>query len=198
MRRIPVLLLAGLPLMGQIPDAALFKGDPKAALLYSAEKLRSLAPKDPEYLYLVGQAYLAAGERAKAEEVFQTMAQRKPKPATYAMIAKAWVKEGILEPVPALLEKAEQDPMDADASVDLAITLMDAGRPKEAEALMAKVHDKNPKDDGDCMDFGRACLRAGHADLALPWFQRAVTVNPKNEKLWRDAALALADHGLEH
>jgi len=51
-----------LPLLGQAPDAVLFKEDPKAAMLACAERARSIKPKNSRLLAEIGRVYLAAGD----------------------------------------------------------------------------------------------------------------------------------------
>lgn len=199
MPRFPYLFLAGLPLLSQTPDAAFFKGDPKAITLVAAEKARSLRPNDRDTLSVVAQGYLAIGERAKAEELFQSMEHHSSSVRTYGLIAKACLQAGIKDPVPSLVEKAKATgAKDGDSLTEFAVILMDGGMPKEAGDLMALAHTANPKDPDGCLDFARACLRAGRPEDALPWLQRALQAKPQDADLWRDAAMALADHGHEH
>lgn len=197
--RIPSLLLACLPLLSQAPDATFFKGDPKTILQVAAEKARSMDPKDRDTLSVVAQGYLALGERAKAEDLFQLMEHRSSSIRTYGLIAKAWLSAGMQGPVPSLVAKAKAEPpKDGSDLADFAIILMDGGMPKEAEDLMALAHAADPKNHDGCLDFARACLRAGRQEEALPWLQRALQAKPQDADLWRNAAMALADHGLDH
>lgn len=197
--RILYLLLASLPLLAQTPDAAFFKGDPKAIIQAAAEKARSLRPNDRDTLSVVAQGYLATGERAKAESLFLSMERRSSSIKTYGLIAKAWLQAGIKDPVPALVEKAKATgSRDGDDLTEFAVILMSGGMPKEAGDIMGLAYTADPKNHDGCLDFARACLRAGRPQDALPWLQRALQAKPQDADIWRDVAMALADHGLEH
>lgn len=199
MPRIPCLFLMTLPLLSQAPDTAFFKGDPKAILQVATEKARSLGPKDRDTLSAAAQGYLALGERAKAEDLFLSMEHRSASIKTYGQIARAWLSAGLQDPVLPLVAKAKAEPpKDGSDLADFAIILMDGGMPKEAGDLMALAAAADPKNSDGFLGFARACLRAGKPDDALPWLQRAVQVKPRDSDAWRDAATALADHGLEH
>lgn len=197
-RTLAFLLLAP-ALAGQTPDAAFFKGDPKTIALFCAQKAGSLEPKDVEPLAAEARTHLASGDRVKAEALFQEMAKRSPKPDTYELIAETWLRCGVRESAIPWAEKVRTTGIHDDGALThLAVSLMDAGLDKDANETMALALQAKPKDRGNFMDFARACLRSGRLDDARPWLERALATKPKEERLWQEIAMALADNGLEH
>ena len=199
---LPQLLLLALlapPLVGQVPDATFFKGDPKAVMLHCAAKARSLKPKNQEAIAAEARAFLLAGERAKAEFLFLALEKMSPEADTYVLIASTWLKCGLTEPVPTLIEKVcLRGAKDAGALTHLAIVLMNHGLVEEAMRIMDLAYAADRKADSEFVEFACACIRAGHEAAAPIWFERAIAVKPRNERRWLDIAMALADHGLEH
>lgn len=193
------LVLLSLPLVGQVPDASFFKGDPKAVMLHCAAKARSLKPKSEEAVAAEARALLLAGERAKAEDLLLALEKKAPEADTYVLMARVWLTCGFRGPVPALIEKAcLKGAKDAGALTHLAILLMDHSLAEEAMRIMDLAYAADRKADSEFVEFACACIRTGHEAAAPIWFERAIAVKPKNERRWLDIAMALADHGLEH
>jgi Flp pilus assembly protein TadD len=146
-----------------------------------------------------GRAFLAAGERAKAEECFQLARMDKPKDAdVHRLIAVAWLRAGQrVEALKAIADMQVADPKDKNAFTRAAVNLGDFGLAKEADALMERAWILDPSDWQNSLAFGRSCLRKNRRDAAAKWFARASQAKPQEERLWNALALAYADHGAE-
>jgi Flp pilus assembly protein TadD len=198
MRRLACCLLA-LPLFSQAMDEASFRGEPRKLAGACADRARLLRPKDAKMLAEYGRAFLAAGERTKAEDCFQLARLDKPKDAdVHRLIAVAWLRNGQrTEAMKAIADMQVADAKDKNAFTRAAVNLQDFGLPKEAEALMERAWILDPSDWQNCVAFGRSCLRKGHRDTAARWFARASQAKPQEERMWNAIALAYADHGAE-
>ncbi|MBI1751533.1 MAG: hypothetical protein HY014_17010 [Acidobacteria bacterium] len=203
MRRLARCLLA-LPLCSQALfcqalDEASFRGDARKLAGACADRARLLRPKDAKMLAEYGRAFLAAGEKAKAEDCFQLARIEKPKDAdVHRLIAVAYLRSNFrAEGLKAIADMQVADPKDKNAFTRAAVNLQDAGLPKEADALMERAWILDPSDWQNCVAYGRSCLRRGHRDSAAKWFARASQAKPQEERMWNALALAYADHGAE-
>src|ERR1035438_145579 len=198
MRRMLLCLLA-LPLYSQGMDEATFRGDPRRVAGACADRARLLRPKDGKMLAEYGRAFLAAGERAKAEEGFLAARIDKPRDADiHRLIAVAWLKNGQRnEALKAISDMQAADPKDKNAFARAAVNLQDGGLAREAEALMERAWILDPSDWQNCVAYGRSCLRKAHREAAAKWFARASQAKPQEERMWNALALAYADHGAE-
>jgi len=195
-----LLALCSISLAAQAPavhDEAWFKGDPKAIMTACADRARGIKPMDSRLVAEYGHAYLASGDRTKAEEAFTAAPLFDLKDGeTYRLIAYAWLRHGFKAEGLAAMEKMqEMDPKAKNAFAKGAVNLLDAGLPSEAEALMEKAWKMDKKDWWNCCDFVRAALRAKNGDLAARWCARAVEARPKEERMWNELALAYAESG---
>jgi len=198
MRRFAFCLLA-LPLFSQAMDEATFRGDARKVAGACADRARLLRPKDAKMLAEYGRAFLAAGERAKAEECFLAARIDKPKDAdVHRLIAVAWLRAGQRhEALKAIADMQGADAKDKNAFTRAAVNLSDFGLAKEADALMERAWILDPSDWQNCVAFGRSCLRKAHREAAAKWFARASQAKPQEERMWNAIALAYADHGAE-
>ncbi len=198
MRPLAFCLLA-LPLFSQAMDEAAFRGDARRVAGACADRARLLRPKDAKMLAEYGRAFLAAGERAKAEECFQAARIDKPKDAdVYRLIAVAWLRAGQRgEALKAIADMQVADPKDKNAFTRAAVNLQDFGQAKDADALMERSWILDPSDWQNCVAFGRSCLRKSRKEAAAKWFARASQAKPQEERMWNAIALAYADHGAE-
>jgi predicted Zn-dependent protease len=198
MRRFALCLLV-LPLFSQGMDEASFRGDARKVAGTCADRARLLRPKDAKMLAEYGRAFLAAGERAKAEECFQMARIDKPRDAdVHRLIAVAWLRAGHRgEAMKAVADMQVADPKDKNAFTRAAVNLQDFGLAKEADALMERAWILDPSDWQNCVTYGRSCLRKTHREAAARWFARASQAKPSEERMWNAIALAYADHGAE-
>ncbi len=195
-----------LPMSAQAPDPALFKGDPKAAMLICAEKARSLKPRKAEVLASAGRASLAAGDKAKAEEAFKAaLSADADDPEAHLVILSSWLDFGFkaealgaLQRIRDQYPRSEKVPGWKNCLAKMAAALVTGNLAAEAEETMQAAYAKGPKDWQNMTFFGRACLRAGKPELAAKWFSLAVKSAPKDESIWNDIALSLADQGREN
>jgi len=198
MRPLALCLLA-LPLFSQAMDEAAFRGDARRVAGACADRARLLRPKDAKMLAEYGRAFLAAGERAKAEECFQAARIDKPRDAdVHRLIAVAWLRAGQRgEALKAIADMQVADPKDKNAFTRAAVNLQDFGQAKDADALMERAWILDPSDWQNCVAFGRSCLRKARKEAAAKWFARASQAKPQEERMWNAIALAHADHGAE-
>jgi Flp pilus assembly protein TadD len=198
MRRLVFCLLA-LPLFSQAMDEAAFRGDARKLAGTCADRARLLRPKDAKMLAEYGRAFLAAGERSKAEECFQMARIESPKDAdVHRLIAVAWLQAGQrAEALKAIADMQAVDPKAKNAFTRAAVNLEDLGLAKEADALMERAWILDPSDWQNCVAFGRSCLRKAQREAAAKWFARASQAKPQEERMWNAIALAYADHGAE-
>jgi len=198
MRPLALCLLA-LPLFSQAMDEATFRGDARKLAGACADRARLLRPKDAKMLAEYGRAFLAAGERAKAEECFQAARIDKPRDAdVHRLIAVARLRAGQRgEALKAIADMQVADPKDKNAFTRAAVNLQDFGQAKDADALMERAWILDPSDWQNCVAFGRSCLRKARKEAAAKWFARASQAKPQEERMWNAIALAYADHGAE-
>jgi len=197
-RAVALFFLATPMLVSQGTDAAYFKGDAKAIMVACADRARAIKPKDSRLLAEYGRAYLAGGDRAKAEGAFAAAIASDPKDAqTHFLIGYAWQMNGFKAEALAAFDKmVAMDPKGKNAFHRAAIVLLDGGNESKAVELMEKAWLLDKEDWQNCVEFGRACLRNGKKDLAALWFERTVAAKPKEERMWNEIALAYADGGV--
>lgn len=190
-------LVCALPLAAQTFTADFFKGDPKAVMAACADKARSLKPNDSRLLAEYGRAYLASGDRTRAEAAFAAAILSDPKDGeTHFLIGYAWLRNGrVPEALAAFDKMAALDPKGKNALARAAVVLLDAGQEARALELMDRAWNLDRKDWQNCVEFARACVRARRAELAATWFERTVQARPKEERMYNEIALALADAG---
>lgn len=177
-------------------DEAFFKGDPKAIALACAEQARSLKPKKNHVLAQIGRIQLAAGDRAGAEASFKAALPGDSE--TYRWIGQGWIEAGETDRAAALLPGMPIDGWSAkDEMRTAAALLMEAGRPKEAEALMARLFQKDRWGWENMSAYARACLRQGRQDLAAVWYMHALDAKRDVPPLWNEIAISLSDRGEE-
>ena len=189
MRCIALFAALTLPLCSQAPDAAFFKGDAKTIMVACAEKARSMESRDSQLLTEIGRVYLAAGDRAKAEESFKAAIALDVKDgSTYGSIAQHWLAAGHKpEAMAACRQLLERDPKSPQAIRKAAIAFLDRGMAEEALELMAhlcRVYPK-PGDQDFAVEFAKACLRNRRFDLAPAWLERGYLADPKD---WKNCA----------
>ncbi|HLP31266.1 MAG TPA: hypothetical protein VK150_07885, partial [Geothrix sp.] len=142
------LCLLAFPLLAQGLDEAAFRGDPRRLSAACADRARLLKPKDARMLAEYGRAFLAAGERSKAEECFQLARIESPKDADiHRLIAAAWLRSGQrVEAMRAITDMQAADPKARSAFTRAAVNLQDAGLTKEADALMERAWILDPSE----------------------------------------------------
>ncbi len=203
MRRAVFIAAFGPFLFAQAPagvDQAFFKGDPRAVMAGCADRARAIKPKDKHLLAEYGRAYLASGNRAKAEEAFAMALIEDAKDGeTYRLIAYAWLKNGFkAEAVAALDKMVILDPKAKKVFAKAAVNLLDAGMAEKAVELMKRAWILDPGEWQYCSDFTRAAVRNGKLDLAAEWAMHTVEAKPKEERMWNELALVYADGGADH
>lgn len=197
----PVLvLMACLGLQGQGTDESAFKGDPRKLAATFAERARILKPNDSRHLAALGRAFLANGERKRAEEVFAQAKALDPKDGeTHRLILAAWLRSGHkAEALRGLDDWLLLDPKGRKPFAKGAVDLLEAGLDQKAQDLMERAWMLDTGDWEPCLAFVRAALRKHKPDLAARWASRAAMMKPQEEKVWRELAVAFADQGQEH
>jgi Flp pilus assembly protein TadD len=193
------MLLLAIPLFAQGLDEATFKGEPRKLAGACADRARLLRPKDGHMLAEYGRAFLAAGDKAKAEACFMLARAESGKDGeTHRLIAQAYLRNGhAKEGLKALEDMQLVDPKGKNVFTKAAVNLADAGLAKEGDALMERAWILDPTDWQNCVAYGRACLRKQRREGAAKWFARASQAKPQEERMWNAVALAYADHGVE-
>ncbi len=197
----PILLpLLALTLGAQAPqppkfDERFFMGDRKAILQACADQARAIKPKDAKWLAEYGRAYLAALDRPKAEAAFKEALLKEPKDAeVHRLIANAWLKHGFKqEALDGYGRLLTLDGGNKEALLAAATDLAEVGLATEADRFMTAFAAKEKDDWKAFLQVGRAYLQSGNRDRAAKWFARAVTVKPKEEKVFLEISRAFAD-----
>lgn len=186
-----------LPLAGQVSPPQ--RADLKPRLIEWAEKALVMKPKNAEVLADCGRAFLAAGQRAKAGELFDlAIVADGENPEILRVIAESWLKFGDQDKALTLIRGAVAKwPDDDDMITAFACSLTDAKLAQEADATMRRALAASADGWRNFVAYGRACLRAGRAEAAAEWFERAVKAEPKDAEVWRALALAFALRGAD-
>ena len=194
-----LVMALAMPLSAQGVDEASFRGDPKKLAATFAERARILKPNDSRHLAALGRAFLANGERRKAEEVFlQAKVLDAKDGETHRLIMAAWLRSGQkTEALKALDDMQLLDPKNRKVFAKGAVDLLEAGLDRPAQDLMERAWALDTGDWEPCLAFVRAALRKHRPDIAAKWSSRAVIMKPQEERLWRELALAYADGGAE-
>ncbi len=194
------LLISAIPaLIAQAPDKpdeSFFKGDIAQVMTACAERAATIKPRDPRVLAQVGRIHLLNHDQVKAETYFNRALAGDGE--TYRWMGQAWLECGKTEKgLQALTQVPQRGWQAKNTQRDAAITLMDAGFPKEAESVMKAAFAVDRYDWQNVTAFGRACLRQKHQDMAAEWFALIMANRRKEEGLWNEIALAFADQGEE-
>ncbi len=177
-----------------VPD---FQAAPGQISAFCATNAQVLDPEDSRLLAEYGRAYLASGQREKAEATFKAAIASDPEDGrTHFLIGYAWLRNGFkAEALQAFHLMQTSDPEDKNSFTRAAIVLLDADETEAAVMLMEKAYALDPKDWQNACEFGRACLRKGMKDAAAIWFKRTIDAKPREERMWNEIALAYADNG---
>lgn len=171
MRRLALLSLA-LPLAAQAPQpkegtAAFFRQDPKAVIQACAEKAKTLSPGAPRILAELGQVRLSLGDRVGAEAAFKD--------------AAVWAN-------------AKRD---GDTYMLIGQAWLKHGYLLEALKAYEQIAIVDPKDQGCYRDAGLDLFRAGHAEEAAKFFQKAYELDRMTESVCKEIALAYLEKRME-
>lgn len=182
--RIMVTLALALPMLAQTPtalDEHFFQGNPKFIQIACLEQAMAINSRDSDQLVEYGGAFLAVGERDRAQQCFKTAITLNPKePETFRLIAAAWFKEGEkTEALKALAEMERVGPLAAGEFADAAINLLENGSPAEADELMQKAWKLKPNRDSWYREFALIAMRMSLRELADRWAERSIKADPK-------------------
>lgn len=193
--RFAILPLLSLPLLAQIPkdlEPAFFARDARTVMVECTNAARFREGKDSRMLAEYGRSYLAAGDRAKAEEAFALAIKDDPKDGTTRyLIGLAWLRNGFK--AEALAAFGQIPPKEKNDLAKAACRLMEAGLAAEGEAAMTKAWELDRKDWQNCSEFARAALLAGKPEPAATWFQRTLEAAPTDWSAWNSISLAYAE-----
>jgi tetratricopeptide (TPR) repeat protein len=176
-----------------VADESFFKGDPVQVMLACSDRAQVFRPNDSRLLAEQGRAYLAAGQRARAEALFAAAVKSdRNDPTTHRLIAESWLKAGEKGPVPDELAKAKtcsgyrRDPL-----FEFAVLLMDHGMKEEALTTMERGWWLDHEWE-EALTFAGACLRAGLQNEAAEWMFRGISLRHKKPDAWHDLAKIMA------
>lgn len=77
----------------------------------------------------------------------------------------------------------------------LGLSLAEMKQPEEAERALLLAVDQNPRSDTNCFMAGRQLLMRGKFEASLPYFYKAVELNPSSGRTYQGLAAALARTG---
>lgn len=192
--RIHLVSLMCLPLLAQMPKdlgPAFFSRDPKLVMVECADIARSREGKDSRMLAKYGHVYLAAGDRAKAEEAFALALKDDSKDGTTRyLIGLAWLRNGFKSEA---VNSFSKIPPDKNDLAKAACRLAEARMVAEAEAMMTTAWNLDREDWENCSEFAKAALLNDLPELAATWFKRTLEAAPKDWCAWNSISLAYAE-----
>jgi tetratricopeptide (TPR) repeat protein len=198
--RCALIALLSLSVLAQTPrevsfNEDFFNGDRRAILQACADKARSIKPKEAKWLAEYGRAYLAALDRPKAEIAFKEAEAKESKDGeVLRLIAQAWLKHGYkAEALDAFEKILKRDPKNKEAIAQAGVDLAEVGLVNEADRYMNAFVALEKEDWERFLRFGKAFLVSGHRKKAAPWFAKAVSIKPKEEKVFLEISKAFAE-----
>lgn len=196
-----LLLPCALPLLAQrppVPDVAFFKQDPKALMVACADAARSYPDRDSRHLVACGDAYLAGGDRAKAEECFSLAAGLDPKDGNvFQRIFDSWMAHGYRKEALAVLDRLKLDGLNSRDLAQSGGRVLGAGDRPLAEELFALAVRNDPGDGETHQIIAHAWLSCGYRPEALAAYFRMRQDDPGATAAGAQAALDLLEVGLE-
>jgi tetratricopeptide (TPR) repeat protein len=183
------LLLANLLGAQELPTLPV---QPREAMALALEQSQKAYPGNSSRLLDLARWYLLLPDEARAEAALEGALKADGSDVDTQIAAlRVWLDQGRRDKAQVLAEKALQHPslQKKNALCKLACACVEAGFPALAERAMELAWGKDPMDSDNCLDFGRACLKARLPDRAAFWFQRALLAKPKGE-IWFEVAEA--------
>ncbi len=201
MRHILMPLLA-LPLLAQSPakgTKAFFMQDPKVVMAACVEESMTLNPSrnDGATNAEWGRALLAAGQRERAEGLFDRAAVTGgrgsgtgllaslssgisvPSSSTLQLIGCSWLRAGYVKEALAAFESmARLNPKEEDGFLKAGQDLLRAGMVVESSAMMRAYQNLKPNKAADFLDYAEVASALGYKDLTQHWCRAAATANP--------------------
>ena len=158
------------------------------------EVLRS-NPEDLRALDMLARTWLAQKEPATAVQKIREFVNRRPgSPALQILLGRLLLADGDKARARAAFEAARaSDPGDAGAGLALAELDISTGQLQEARARLAAILARDPANFGALLTMGIVEERAGDRAAALPYYRKAVDVEPDNVTALNNLAYTLAD-----
>lgn len=183
----------GLSLHAQVADSSFFLGDPVQVMLTCADRAEDFRRNDSRLLAERGRAYLAAGQRARAQELFDAAERSDPyDPTTNRLIAEAWLRYGDPAPVALQLRKALEIAQRRLSPLhEFGPLLVRFGMAAEGRRMMTRAWNLDHEWEA-AFEYGEACLQAGLSAEAAQWFYTGVKVHPSRPAVWHTLANILA------
>jgi len=140
-------------------------------------------PRCPGILQLVGQGLLAEGRTAEAIPILERLVAVTPDAAeARSLLGTALlVERRMAEAVAQLRRAAELDPTPVRRS-NLALALTYAGAADEAVEILERLTVDRPDDGGAWVNYGIALVGLGRLDDARAAFQKALAIDPDDER----------------
>lgn len=186
----PALLAQG----GRLDTTGL-SSDPKGVLGACAERLEALKPKDGKYLAEAGRFQMLAGNTRKGEDLLRFAEMMDPKDReVLRLVGQAWLAAGRSREALAAYDKVlQRDGGPRKGIAHAGIDLAEARLAREAERYMDAYALLENRDWETFVAFGRAHLRAGSKRLAARWFERALVLQPGEERAYLEIGRAFAE-----
>ena len=141
------------------------------------------APNNPDALHLLGVTYRQMGNPKRALEYIQKAINQNPKQsAFYANLARAMMDVGTdPDSLLAVAEKAlTLNPQEREAINIKGIALTKLGQHSDAELIFQKLIVADPNYIEAYQNYGTLLIEAEKSDKAVPFFGKAILLNPDN------------------
>jgi len=143
-------------------------------------------PNDPDVLHALARAYDMAGQSENSLAAFEKVIRLQPTNAS------AWMDKGqFLERLgrdedafQAFSQAARLSPDWPDPTYMMGVTLLKLSKYTEAERVLKPILKYGTRLFGIYVDYGCALANMGTPALALPWFEKATTIFPKQAEGW--------------
>jgi len=147
------------------------------------ERMIAMEPDSSAVFCCLGNAYAAEGELHKAREAYAKAVEIEPEREEIFLcrLAEAYLKAGHISAAEEILKACLAGRTNPLLYLDLADLLLGEGRIEEGRDLLEKAVNLGPESEGAfCNRFGNSLARAGHHELAIEYFQRAIRTDPGN------------------
>lgn len=151
----------------------------------AVQEFRAVVDAKPDFAgghLMLGQSYLAAGDKANALTHLRKAYELEPGKITHQfLLGKAYLDNGryseslqVMKKIdPSSLPKKQQDAYQQ----MMAVALDKSGRSAEALAALRQVAQNNPNNDAAWFAYGTAALKVGEIDQAVSALEKSISLN---------------------
>lgn len=140
---------------------------------------------------------LEAGKAREAESVStRHLSQSPPDPGAYLEMGRVYFQHEQWERAAGLFRKSlELQAHNDTAHLLLGLSLVELKQPEGAERELLLAVEQDPRSETNCFMAGRQLLMRGKFEASLPYFYKAVELNPSSVRAYQGLAAALARTG---